>query len=133
MTYAELGAADITARTHASTDLSASRHKLATMASTQRVDVTGAVATNDATGVFQDNHDAAHPGDAAQVRIFGVTKVIAGDVIACGALLAPSGTVAGRVLTATTGDRSIGRALEAATVAGQVIAAIITPFGHKAL
>jgi len=78
-----------------------------------------------ANGVLQNAPSAA--GQAATVAIGGVTRVSTGDVVARGALLASDAN--GEAVTAGVGDYCLAKALEASTVAHQIIAAqlMITP------
>ncbi len=82
-----------------------------------------ATAHNDVpVGVSQD--PASGAGKPVSVAGFpAVTKVTAGAAIALGAPLAPG--TDGKAVTATTGQRVWGIALEAATAADQVITVLI--------
>lgn len=55
------------------------------------------------------------------IQIRDIVKAVAGDVVAAGAELAVEVTT-GHLITATTGQQTVAKALEAATAAGQLIA-----------
>jgi len=73
-----------------------------------------------AMGVLQNDPDT---GEAAIVRVLGVSKIIASDAIAVNAAI--TSTTAGLAVTATSGTWVIGRAESASTAANQVISARI--------
>jgi large exoprotein involved in heme utilization and adhesion len=73
-------------------------------------------------GVLQDN---PKEGQAANVRMLGISKVVAGGAFAIGDVLTADDD--GRLIAASTGDYPIGLALEAAAQAGQVVTAFILP------
>lgn len=54
------------------------------------------------------------------IQVRDVCKAVAGDVVAAGALLAVEVTT-GHLITATTGQHVVAKALRAATAAGQII------------
>lgn len=72
-------------------------------------------------GVLRDSPKAI--GDTSTMQIADVSQAIIGAAVAVGALLAPAGD--GRFITATTGQRSVVRALQAGTVANQLVTALI--------
>lgn len=77
--------------------------------------------TDEAIGVLQNKPLS---GEAMAIGILGVTKIVAGDVIAAGADLMPDAS--GRAITAATAsNKSYGKAIDAATAAGQIIRALI--------
>lgn len=66
-------------------------------------------------------------GEAASVLLLGLGKVTAGAALTANALITTNGS--GRAVAATSGDYVIGRALEAAAAAGDVITAeIVRPW-----
>jgi hypothetical protein len=76
-------------------------------------------------GILQN---APNTGQAADVAIGGITKVVVGAAVAAGAELMADTN--GRAITQTSTNRKIGMALEAATAANQMIAMLIyTPNG----
>lgn len=82
-------------------------------------------------GVLQNKPNV---GDAADVGIFGVTKIVAGatSVLAGGLLMVDSSGCA-IAYSSQAGSAAIGRALEAPTAAGQIITAMIWGGGVGAL
>ena len=88
--------------------------------------VTTATAVTDAcTGVLQNKPAAA--GRAAELIVVGPTKVVAGAAISAGALLTTD--TSGRAVTVTPGTDTtkyiLGRAMEAAGAAGDIIEAFV--------
>jgi len=73
-------------------------------------------------GILQDK---PKEGQAANVRMLGISKVVAGGAIAIGDVLTADDD--GRLIAASTGYYPIGIALEAAAQAGQVVTAFILP------
>jgi len=67
-------------------------------------------------GVARRDADA---GQSVRVQFLGTAKVEAGAAITKGAVVVPDAS--GRVITANTGGTIVGRALEAAGAAGDVI------------
>lgn len=84
------------------------------------VNVSGATKT--AFGVLQNK---PYVNEAAQVAVFGKSKVFAGGAITAGAPISYDSS--GHVIDAVSGDVVIGRALEAATTAGELVSALIFP------
>lgn len=72
-----------------------------------------------------DTNDANAAGKAATIVVSGVTKVAAGAAVAKWASVQSDAT--GRAVTAASGGRPQGMALEAATAAGQIIAVLLRP------
>ena len=64
-------------------------------------------------------------GQAANIGYLGESKVVAGAAITAGVLLSTDGS--GRAVAAASGDVIVGRALEAAGAAAEVIRALIFP------
>jgi hypothetical protein len=73
-------------------------------------------------GILQDNPAS---GQAANVRMLGISKVVAGGAFPVGSVLAADDN--GRLVAASPGDFPIGIALEAAAEAGHVVTAFILP------
>lgn len=71
-------------------------------------------------GVLQDKPES---GDVGNVMISGITKAVAGAAVTKGALVAV--TAAGKFVTATATDYSVGRAMEAASADGDLIAVLL--------
>lgn len=71
---------------------------------------------NETIGVLQNKPNS---GQAAAIGFLGETKVVAGGTCTAGALLATNGN--GRAIDATSGDFTVGMALEAAAANGEVI------------
>lgn len=94
--------------TEAGADLSTKQYLFVSMASDGQVDPTGDGLN--AIGVLQNKPDAA--GKAATVAYAGVSKVIAGGVIAAGG--AVSSDADGKAVAAGTGDVILGVALSVA-------------------
>ncbi|MBC7340958.1 MAG: DUF2190 family protein [Clostridia bacterium] len=88
-----------------------------------------------AVGVLQDKPG---PGVAGQVRVLGVTKVVAGGAIAKGALVASDADGKAKAAVAATanttsgaisGSHAAGIALEDASAADVVISVLLLPVG----
>jgi hypothetical protein len=84
--------------------------------------VVKATHTSKPIGILQDKPAS---GRAAEVRMLGISKVVAGGAFTIGSVLAADDN--GRLIAASTGYYPIGIALEAATQAGQVVTAFILP------
>lgn len=96
------------------------------------VKVTGAFAVNLTTvageGVAGILQNKPALGEAAGVRISGVSKCVAGAAIAANAKVMAGAD--GRILTAATlGSKIIGEALEAAAAANEIITVLINSAG----
>jgi hypothetical protein len=90
----------------ASADLSADQYCVVKISSSQiALDATAGGAT--AFGVLQNKPSAA--GQAGEVAVGGVSKVIAGGTFSAGAKL--TNDASGHVVTATTGDTILGIAI----------------------
>lgn len=110
----------------AGADLSAAQHRFVVVNASGKVVLAGAGAAVD--GVVQNNPEA---DQAATVWGVGsVSKVEAGAAVAQGALVAPNAT--GQAITAVSGNYIAGRALQAATGAGQLISVWQTSPGRVA-
>ncbi len=73
-------------------------------------------------GILQNK---PYVNEAAQVCLFGLSKVFGGGTITAGAPI--SYDASGHVIDAVSGDVVIGRAMEAATTAGEIVTAMIFP------
>jgi len=81
-------------------------------------------ATDRVLGVCQET--VAADGDSADIRVLGVTKVVAGAAVAAGALVGTDAN--GKAVTkSTAGDFVAGTALEAAGADGDIISVLLTP------
>lgn len=103
----------------AATDLTASRHRFVVLNTTGKVALAGTAGVK-ALGVLQS---PAAAGEAAEVMIDGVTKVIAGAAIANTGPITTDNQ--GRAITAATGNTVNGIALQTAAAAGEVIAVLL--------
>lgn len=106
----------------ASGDLSSSQFFFGQVNSSGQVAVAAAHAAAD--GVIQNKPTAA--GQAVQLAVFGVSKVVvgAGGTVTQGDAVAADS--AGKAITATTGDYILGRALQTGA-AGSTIAVLFQP------
>lgn len=100
----------------ASGDLSASQHHCVELDANGRVTISNA-AGESVLGILQN--DPAALGREAAIMSTGISKVVAGAVVAAGALVQTNAS--GRVITVASGDYVVGRALEAAGADGEVI------------
>jgi len=83
-------------------------------------------------GVCGENLDTNRLGSGKaviQVNMLGISRVLAGAAVAVDALVANDTTA--RAITATSGQNVFGKALTAASAAGQYIDVLLTP-GVKA-
>jgi len=104
----------------ASGDLSSSQyHAMVVNASGQ---LAAASATGAMDGLLQNKPDAA--GDAATLGIDGVSKAVVGASVTAGDDLAVGS--GGKLITATTGDVVVARALADGSGDGSVVAVLIT-------
>ncbi len=110
----------------AGADLSAKQYRFGTIAADGQVDPTGAGLLAD--GVIQDDPDTA--GDACRLGIAGVSKVEAGDAVTMGDIVQSDSV--GRAITTATDKQNLGRALAAATAAGDYIP-VLLKFSGQAL
>lgn len=108
----------------ASADLSANQHRFLVVDANGQVAVAGAGVL--AVGVLQN--DPAAQGEAATVMLDGVSKVVAGAAVTSGAEVASDAS--GRAVTAATGNRVNGIALETCANAGEVIAVALLRGGQ---
>lgn len=106
-------------------DLSASQNCFVLVNSDGRVAVV-ASAGGDADGVLQN--DPAAIDREAEVAFSGVVKVVAGDAVTRGAKV--QSDALGRAITAASGDHVLGRALETAGAAGDIIAVLLNSSHH---
>lgn len=100
-------------------DLSAKQNYFVSLASDGQIDPTGDGAN--AEGVLQNA--PAWAGAAATVAIEGVSQVIAGAAITRGASIASDSS--GKAKTAATGNRVLGKALDAAAADGDIIRVLL--------
>lgn len=100
-------------------DLSAKQYYFVTVAADGQIDPTGDGA--EADGVLQNAPSAA--GYAATVAVAGISQVVAGAAITRGASIA-SGS-AGKAKTATSGNRVLGKAMDAAAADGDIIRVLL--------
>ena len=101
----------------AGSDLSAKQYTFMTINSSGQLATTGN--NLDSDGVLQDKPAAQGRGGTIMVGV-GITKITAGAAFAVGDYL--SSDAAGKAVKAATGDYILGKALESATVAGDVVA-----------
>lgn len=104
----------------AAADLSAKQFHFVKLTAANTVNVCTAT-TDNPVGVLQNKPSAA--GRPAVVRIFGMSKVVASGAISAGALLATEADAEAGI--PATNDPVVGKALEAASGQGEVIAALI--------
>jgi len=78
-------------------------------------------------GILQDKPAL---GSAGKVTVLGKSKAVAGAAFAKGALLAVNAS--GKLITAVSGNYIVGRALEAASGADEIVSVVLTRFGRVA-
>lgn len=100
----------------ASADNSGNQFRYAKVSGSGTATVTAAPA-DVVLGVIQNKPKA---GEAVDVMVTGISKVVAGAAVAAGAEVGSDAQ--GRAIAAATGARAFGIALEAASAAGQLIA-----------
>lgn len=106
----------------AESDLSASQFHFVTLNGNARIALTGD--GGHADGVLQDK--PAAQGRAAQVMVGpGFTKVVAGAVTTAGGNVGSDST--GRAVDTITGDASLGKFMQAAGAAGDVVTILFQP------
>lgn len=104
----------------ASADLRTHQYKWVKLSGAGTVTVCAA-STDEPIGVLLNKPNT---GEAAEIATDGIVKVVAGAAITAGAALMSDAS--GRAITAATaGNKTFGKALEAASGAGQVISALI--------
>lgn len=108
----------------AGVDLSAKQYYFVSVSSDGQIDPTGDGANAD--GVLQNKPNAA--GVAATVAIAGVSRVVAGAAITCGAQVASNAD--GKAVTATSGERVLGRATKASLADGDIISVLLKLAGE---
>ena len=101
---------------------SANQYHFVVTASDGQIDPVAA-AGGAADGILYDKPDAA--GKAASVVIFGVARVKAGVAIAVGQEVASDAS--GKAKASATGNRVLGRALEASSADGDIIKILFRP------
>jgi methionine aminopeptidase len=90
-------------------------------------------AGGDCIGVVQENVDATKTATGKVVvdsRLMGISRVVAGAAVAYGVEVMSDAS--GRAIAWTTGNRSLGFAMQAATAAGDQIDVLFFPNGRKA-
>lgn len=107
----------------AGADHSANQYRFVTINSSGQAVLSGNGASAD--GVLQDKPSAA--GRIGAVGILGVSKVVAGAAITRGADVASDAN--GKAKTAATGNRVLGKALEAAAADGDWITVLLKVSG----
>lgn len=124
MAYGEICVLDFTQK--CTTDLTAAIYTPLV----QSADETVAAATAGAkcVGFLQNKPNGSGSGDKgdgveASVRALGITRAVASAAIAAGASVAAAGS--NQVATAGTGDFPLGKALNAAAGAGEVVSVVI--------
>lgn len=111
----------------AGADLSGSQFKIVKLATTAGQVVLAASSVLTQAFVLMNQ---PYTGEAAEVAYEGIVKVQAGTAVTLGAILGVNTT--SRVAGHTTDNRfSIGKALEAATANGDIIAAVLIPGGVR--
>ena len=114
----------------AAADLTTKQFYLVKLTAADTIGLTAAV-TDITMGVLQNKPNTAQ---AAQVRIFGISKAVSdgsGTAIAVGDKLATS--TAGKVVkTTTVGRPVVGTALNASTTDGGIVSVLLTPNTHYA-
>lgn len=111
----------------AASDLSASQYCFVDLNNAGRVALVAD--GGQAIGVLQNDPDAL--GRAACVMISGITKVKVGGALTAGDDVASDSS--GRAVTPATGDRILGRVLETATAANQIVAMLLQPLSDNIL
>lgn len=106
----------------AGSDLSSSQFFFVSVSADGQIDATGDGLHAD--GVLQNDPDAA--GDAAEVAIGGIVKVICGGAVTRGGAVASDAS--GEAVDAASGDVILGTALETGTD-GDIIRIIFQPRG----
>ena len=109
----------------ASGDLSAQQfHCMAVNGNGQAVAATSGAQI---AGVLQNDPEVQ--GEAATIVQTGITKAKAGAAVAQGAEVMSDAD--GEVITATSGNRVVGTALQAAAIADEIIAVLLLPGGGQ--
>jgi hypothetical protein len=84
-----------------------------------------------ALGVIQEDVDATKVATgkvAADIRILGISKVVAGAAVTLWSEVATDAS--GRAINAATGHRVVGRALQSAAALGDIIDVLLVPCGR---
>lgn len=113
----------------AGADLSAKQYHFVKLASATTVDVCSAI-TDKPIGVLQNTPTS---GQAAEVCIFGITKVVADGVLAAGNLIGTSSDGQADAIAAGTDTTvyTMGQAIEAAA-AGNIVTMFLNPSNTRA-
>jgi len=106
----------------AAADLSAKRYFIMRQSAEGSCNMASLGTTSQVIGVLQNKPES---GENATIADSGKSKVVAGAAIAQNLQVASDGT--GRAVACGSGDMSIGRALQAAGAAGEVISVRLHP------
>lgn len=109
----------------ASADLSASQYRFAVINSSGQLAIVASNGAN-ADGVLVTKPSAQ--GQAGSLQYDGVAKVVVASAVTAGDAISSSAN--GRAQTATTGQRVLGRAMESASGAGQIVAVLLKVGGE---
>ena len=109
------------ANTTAAADLSAKQFYAAKLTAARSVNL----ASTGGEAIYGILQNKPVSGEVADLAIFGVCKAAAGAAFSAGAALMTDTT--GRLITQTSTNATVGVALEAATVAGQIVTVKIIP------
>lgn len=123
---AEFGPQDIIPGLIAAADLSAFQYRVVRLSAARTVNVAShnlAASVLGPVGVLQNKPNAA--GRAASVAREGLSKAVAGAAVTVNQMVTHDGS--GYVIDAVSGSNVIGRALEAAGAAGEVITVQLQP------
>jgi flagellar basal body P-ring protein FlgI len=99
-------------------DLRTHQYRIVRLVGDRAINVASSAVDTANWGVLQSRPNA---GENATVALLGKTKVVAGGALSAGALFTTDGQ--GRAVAVASGQVVIGRALEAASAAGQIITA----------
>lgn len=113
---------DITLATAA--DLSGAQYAIVRVSAADTCNLASNAAAQDMVGVLQNKPAAT--GRAAQVRVLGETKVVAGAAITAGDLVTTNGS--GRAAAATSGQMILGQAISTAANDGELLRVLLKPF-----
>lgn len=113
----------------AASDLSAKQYYFVKLASATTVDVCSAI-TDKPIGVLQNTPSS---GQAAEVALFGITKVVADGTLAAGNLIGTSSDGQADAIAAGTDTTvyTMGQAIEAAA-AGNIVTMFLNPSNTRA-
>ena len=110
----------------AAASLSHHQYGVVRMATATTVNIASEVNVSSATAApFGFLQNKPYVDEAAQVCVFGLTKMFAGGTVTAGAYVTYDSS--GHVVDASSGDMVIGRALQAATTAGEKVLGLALP------